>query len=89
MTKISSRVKAFFSLKGQVPPSLSLSTLGPLSCFYCGVDSTSLLWALWGVIGGLCLCSLFIFFGALFKGQFGREQEMVSKSCQAEESEHE
>lgn len=54
-------------------------------CFYCSADSFELKTFLILVIGGLCLCSVFIFWGLYLKGQFKNTEQMNDLPIKVEE----
>jgi hypothetical protein len=53
-------------------------------CFYCSADSLELKSFLILTIGGLALCSLFVFVGLWLKGAFRATEELCDQPLKAE-----
>lgn len=53
-------------------------------CFYCSADSTELKAFLILVIGGLVLCSIFVFIGLFLKGSFKKTELLKDSPLRAE-----
>ncbi len=64
------------------------SKTAALPCFYCSADSTELKLFLILTIGGMVLCSVFVFLGLWRKGAFKDTEALSGRPLEAEEGEH-